>query len=246
MKTIVANFKMNPTSEKEVVSLLENYQKNYENFKNVNLIIAPPFVYLDKAKNLNFSLAAQNCFYLNEGPYTGEISPLMLKNLGVQYVIVGHSERRQMGETDEIINKKIQSILNNELTPILCIGETKEEKLKGKKEEVLKNQLEKDLKLENNLSPVNKSIFIAYEPVWAIGTGDFCDPEEANLTHQFIKEFIHYQFFNFDVKILYGGSVDSKNIKNFLNQLNIDGALVGGASIKKEEIAKILEIANSY
>lgn len=245
MKTIVANFKMNPSSEKEAINLFQIYQKNFKKFNHLNLIIAPPFVYLNKAKNFNFSFAAQNCFYKNEGAYTGEISPLMLKNLGVKYVIIGHSERRQLGETDELINKKIQAVLDNNLIPILCIGETKEERIDGKKEEILKNQLEKDLNLEDDL--IKKSeILIAYEPVWAIGTGNFCNPEEANLTHQFIKDFMNSHFLDLNYKLLYGGSVDSQNIKSFLDQSEIDGVLVGGASIKKEELVKILEIANSY
>ena len=248
MKTIVANFKMNPATSEKAEQLLILYKEESKKNQNVNLIVAPPFLFLEMAKNLNLQLAAQNCFYEDEGAFTGEISPLMLKNFGVQYVILGHSERRQLGETNEIISKKVRAAIQNHLTPILCIGETQQERQAGETEIVLKNQLEQALSSNINYLKQMSSLFIAYEPVWAIGTGDFCNPVEANQILKFIKDIIvsNFECRNADLILLYGGSVDSKNINNFLKQVEINGALVGGASLKKEELAKIITIANSY
>ncbi|HOD96753.1 MAG: triose-phosphate isomerase [Candidatus Paceibacterota bacterium] len=268
MKTIVANFKMNPATSEEAKQLLTLYKEESKKNQNVNLIIAPPFLYLETAKNLNLQLAAQNCFYEDQGAFTGEISPLMLKNFGVQYVILGHSERRQLGETNEIINKKVRAVIQNNLTPILCIGETQQERQAGETEVVLKNQLEQALSSNTNYFKQLDSLFIAYEPVWAIGTGDFCDPIEVSQAMKFIQNTINaifaYQSESSDnrnsqstvesaaqtimpnLTLIYGGSVDSKNINDFLKQVEINGVLVGGASIKKEELVNVITIANSY
>ncbi|MGB9847724.1 MAG: triose-phosphate isomerase [Minisyncoccia bacterium] len=238
MKIIIANLKMNPTNEKEAEDFFNFYSEQNQRFDKVNLIVAPPYVYLKLAKEKGLEVAAQNCFYKESGAYTGEISPLMLKDLGVEYVIVGHSERREMGETNEMIAKKVKAVLENKLIPILCVGEKKEEL--NQKEEIIKEQLKQVFSIN-----VSNRIIIAYEPRWAIGTGDFCDPQKADDVHRFIKEFLKNEFGITDSIVLYGGSVDGQNIESFLNQKNIDGALVGGASLKKEEFAKILEIANS-
>ncbi len=239
MKTIIANLKMNPPSELEVTDLLDFYLEKNKEFPFVSLIVAPPFVYLKLAKEKGLMVAAQNCFYEDSGAYTGEISPLMLKNLGVQYVILGHSERRLLGENNEIIAKKVRSALKNNLTPILCVGETKEEL--SQREEIIKKQLKAIFSVIGS----EKNILIAYEPRWAIGTGDFCDPLVANEVQGFIKDFLEKNFGVSNISVLYGGSVDANNIESFLNQNFIDGALVGGASLKKEEFALILERANS-
>lgn len=239
MKTIIANFKMNPGSEEEARSLLNYYREKSSELSNVTLIVAPPFIYLQLAKEKGCKIAAQNCFYENSGAYTGEISPLMLKNLGVEYVILGHSERRSLGENNEVITKKVKAVLENNLTAILCVGETKEEI--SRREDVIKEQLRS---VFSEISP-NDKIIIAYEPRWAIGTGEFCNPEVAEQIHQFIKKFLSSEFGFKDILVLYGGSVDDKNINSFLIQSNIDGALVGGASLRKEEFANILNIANS-
>ena len=245
MKTIIANFKMNPASKKEAGDLFVYYRQKIAALKNVDFIVAPPFLYLKEAVESGLKTASQDCFYEDTGAYTGEISPLMLKNLGVQYVILGHSERRKLGETDEMINKKLQAVVRNGLIPILCVGETKKEKESGIKEEIIKGQLEKDLGLNSKFSILNSRLIIAYEPVWAIGSGDFCDPREANKIHEFIRNLLNSRFQILNSKILYGGSVDNKNIASFLQIKEIDGALVGGASLKKEEFARILEIADS-
>lgn len=240
MKTIIANFKMHPESELKAQELIDFYLEKTKNFSNVELIIAPPFLYLKLAKEKGAKVAAQNCFYEDLGAYTGEISPLMLRNIGINYVILGHSERRKLGETNEMIAKKVQAALKNNLIPILCVGETKEEL--PERERVIKEQLESVF----SQIPSQNQIIIAYEPRWAIGTGDFCDPQVAEKVQSFIKDFLKNRFGVSEIKVLYGGSVDAQNINLFLSQNNIDGALVGGASLKKEEFAKILEIANSF
>lgn len=238
MKTIIANLKMNPISEKEAEEIFNFYQEKNQIFNGVNLIVAPPYIYLKLAKEKGLEVAAQNCFYERSGAYTGEISPLMLKDLGVEYVILGHSERRIMGESNDLIAKKTKAVLENNLMPILCVGEAKEE-LKTR-EKIIKEQLKSVFS-----TIASDRIIIAYEPRWAIGTGEFCNPQIAAEVHQFIKLFIKDEFGIDNLVVLYGGSVDSQNIEMFLNQSNIDGALVGGASLNKEEFAKILEIANS-
>jgi triosephosphate isomerase len=210
------------------------------------LVICPPFIYLSdlKTKKLrNLKLGAQNCFWENKGAYTGEISPLMLKNLGVEYVIIGHSERRNYTrESDEMIAQKIKAVFENKLTPILCVGETMEQRGKGIQKNIVQEQLKKDLKEVKDLK--NKTLIIAYEPVWAIGTGNYCQPEEALEMIKFIKELLNLNFgagaAAKSIKVLYGGSVDSKNIAAHLQYSEIDGALVGGASIKINEFQKLI------
>ncbi|MDP3052360.1 MAG: triose-phosphate isomerase, partial [bacterium] len=216
---------------------------------NLDLIITPPFIYLEplllKAKSLRLKVkfGAQNCFWENQGAYTGEISPLMLKNLGAEYAIIGHSERRNyMRESDEMISKKIKSVFENKLTPVLCVGETMEQRAKGMRKNTVQEQLNKDLRDIKNLK--NHNLIIAYEPVWAIGTGNYCQPEEALEMIKFIKEIFSLNSgqpsCEENIKVLYGGSVDSKNIANYLKYPEIDGALVGGASIKINEFKKII------
>ena len=142
MKIIIANFKMNPSSEQEAENLFNYYHKKSIDLNNVEFIVAPPFLYLAKAKEFGLKVAAQNCFYEDRGAYTGEISPLMLKNLGIQYVILGHSERRKiLKEEEEMINRKLRAVLRNQLIPIVCVGETMEEREKGLTEYVIENQL---------------------------------------------------------------------------------------------------------
>ncbi len=226
-KLIIANWKMNPRSWKEAKRL-------FNAFKKLKAVICPPFVYISKFKiqNSKLQLGAQNCHWEQSGAYTGEISPLMLRDLGCKYVIVGHSERRKhFRETDEMINKKLKAALKAGLRPILCIGENKNQDAKR----VVNNQLKKDLKgiAEKDL----KKIIIAYEPIWAISTsgGEYCSPERAKR----IMDFIRADFKN---KVIYGGSVDSKTIKGYIDA-GFEGALVGGASLKAEEFIKIVKNA---
>jgi len=216
---IIANWKCNPTT-------LVEAKKLFNQVKNTDAIICVPFVYISELKSNN--LCAQNCFWAESGPYTGEVSPKMLKDSGIKYVIIGHSERRiYFEETDEMINKKLKAVLNAGLIPILCIGDKKGESA----EKIIDKQLKKDLK---GIAPkkLNK-IIIAYEPVWAIGTGDFCEKNQAKKALRFIKSKLKN-------KILYGGSVNSKIAKNYID-VGFDGLLVGGASLNADEFIKIVK-----
>ncbi|MFH1656343.1 MAG: triose-phosphate isomerase [Candidatus Nealsonbacteria bacterium] len=230
---IIANWKMNPQTLKEAKELFKLIERAIENIKEIETIVCPPFVYLSELKsNSNIKIGAQNCFYEEKGAFTGEISLAMLKDLGCQYVIVGHSERRKyFNETDEIINKKLKVILEVGLKPILCIGETQEQRDKGETEKVLKNQLEINLK---NITILNATLSIAYEPIWAIGTGNPCSSEDAKKALLFIKKII-------DVPVLYGGSVNKENTQEYIKKAGFNGLLVGGASLKADEFIQIIK-----
>ena len=244
-KLIIGNWKCNPTSLNEAKKLFNLAKRGIKKIKNVEVVICPPFSYLSLISSFlvprsSFKLGAQNCFWEEKGAFTGEISPLMLKDLGCKYVIVGHSERRTLGETDEIINKKLKAVLKAKLTPILCIGETLKERKKGKTFKVLKTQLEKGLKNIRPFLVPRSSFIIAYEPVWAIGTGKPCGIEEAREARLFIKSTVK------SIPILYGGSVTSKNGKDYVKEADFDGLLVGGASLEAKEFVKIIKsISNS-
>jgi len=220
-KIIIANWKCNPAT-------LAEAEKLFNKVKKTKAVICPPFLYLSMFKGTE--LGAQDCHWEQSGAFTGEVSPLMLKDSGIRYVIIGHSERRiHFKETDEMINKKLKAALKNDLIPILCIGEKKGEIV----EKVISSQLKKDLKgiSKDDL----KKIIIAYEPVWAIGTGDFCKPNKAKKALDFIKNKIN-------TRILYGGSVNSKISKSYID-VGFDGLLVGGASLDAQEFIKIVKNA---
>ena len=242
---IVGNWKMNPQNSLQVENLLQDIKNEMKNFsfEQKEVVICPPFIYLSNVQHLlsnDVKLGAQNCFWEEKGAFTGEISPLQLKNLNVKYVIIGHYERRQyLGETDEMIAKKLKAVLEARLSPILCIGETKEEREAEKTAEILKYQLKNDLKD----TPQANKLIIAYEPVWAIGTGNFCEADEALSNLLFIKKQLLKLFpknLAEKIKILYGGSVDSKNAKDYID-VGFDGLLVGGASLRAGEFVKILK-----
>jgi len=259
-KLIIANWKMNPQKISDAGKLfnsIKNWVKQHSDIcKNVKIIICPPFVYLERlSKSLKFQnsqlklkLGAQNLFWEEKGAFTGEISSKMLKNLGVEYVIVGHSERRRiLGETDEMINKKLQAAIKEKLKPILCIGETIEERNEGKTFRVLRNQIIKALSgfikqpLKHPINQLLKKIIIAYEPVWAIGSGNPCEPEDAKKILVFLKSITQSLSSSFtQFPILYGGSVNSKNAKNYI-EIGFDGLLIGGSSLNPKEFRLILE-----
>jgi triosephosphate isomerase len=254
-KLIVANWKMNPQSlivAKELFNSIKSWIKRHSNIlQNVRIIICPPFVYLSNFAPLtsNFqhrtsiiSLGAQDLFWEEKGAFTGEISPRMLKNLGVEYVIVGHSERRQiLGETDEMINKKLKTAIKAKLKPILCIGEIEKERKLGKTPQVLKNQLKKALKNTSNIELQTSNLVIAYEPVWAIGTGNPCKPEDAKEVLLLLKKLTRpLDHLAIQPLILYGGSVNSKNAKDYI-EVGFDGVLVGGASLNSKEFIEIIK-----
>lgn len=215
---------------------------------NLRVVLCPPFVCLsDLAEILretDLCLGAQNCHHEKAGAFTGEISPVMLKEIGVEYVIVGHSERRHIfGETDEFINKKVKAILDNGMTPILCVGETKEEREKGLTFCVVESQLRQGL-FGLTRDQIER-IVIAYEPVWAIGTGIVAKPWQAQEVHGFIRKLLKALYdenLSKKVPILYGGSIKPDNFFGLMAQPDIDGGLVGGASLDEQfvELAKIL------
>ncbi len=258
MKLIVGNWKMNPKNSLEAENLFQEIKKEVGSVKNKEIVICPPFIYLSNLQSISteqvdsLQLGAQNCFWEEKGAFTGEISPVQLKNLGVKYVILGHSERRQyLRETDEMIAKKLKAVLEARLLPILCIGETKEEREAEKTADVLRFQLENSLQnLSLDIHHLT-SLIIAYEPVWAIGSGDFCPPDEALSNFLFIKKQLIKIFSSFaksqrinpaeKIRILYGGSVDSKNAKDYID-IGFDGLLIGGASLRAGEFIKIVKI----
>ncbi len=249
---LAGNWKMHKTirEAKEFVSMLINEMKEFKEFE---IIIAPPFTALseigDMIRGTNIKLAAQNMHYEEQGAFTGEISPLMLKEVGVEYVIIGHSERRHIfKETDELIRNKVKSALDHGFTPILCVGEKLEDREKGLTFNVVERQIKEAL-YGLNADEVKK-IVIAYEPVWAIGTGKVARPYQAQEVHQFIRRLLSEMYGEEvakEVRILYGGSIKPNNFLPIIAQPDIDGGLVGGASLKESfvELAKIMKSALS-
>jgi len=223
---IVANWKCNPASKKEAEAIFASIKK----IKGVETVICPPFVYLPLFRGL--TLGAQNCFWEKKGAYTGEVSAPMLNNMGIEYVILGHSERRKyFKETDQDINKKVKSALSAGLKVVLCVGETEQERNSGKKTEIIKNQLIKALKDVSKTAMTN--ITIAYEPVWAIGTGNNCSVDETITSVLFIRQTISNLYDRTiadKTRILYGGSVKGDNSGPYIKEARANGLLVGGAS----------------
>lgn len=229
----IANWKMNYSiiDSKEYIMIWNKLEKLNTNVKT---IICPPFTGLnvvgDLLKDSSTELGAQNIFYKNKGAYTGEISSIMLKELECKWIIIGHSERRMIiGETNEVIHDKLSHVINEGLFPILCVGETLEDRENGKTEIIIKEQLEIAIgDIDLNAS---KYILIAYEPVWAIGTGLHADNEIINKIHLFIRNYFIEKGYNSNISIIYGGSVTDKNAFSLSNNPNIDGFLIGGASL---------------
>ena len=237
-KIIVANWKMNPSTVDEAENLLDNVLQGINVGRN-EVIICPPFLYLPRIKEaLDYKekegvvLGAQNAYLQNKGAFTGEISPLMLKHVGVEYVILGHSERRKhFFETDQMINKKIKACLENGLKVVFCIGETDEERVAGEKEKVLTQQIQKGLLDITDF----KNIIVAYEPVWAIGTGNSCSIQETKNSVDFIRKLV-----NNKTRVLYGGSVNKDNAKEYVKEGKVDGLIVGGESLMPENFIHLV------
>jgi triosephosphate isomerase len=239
---IAANWKMNKTIG-ETQSFLNEFIPTVQNVKDIDIVIAPPFTSLYTAssilKNTNIHLSAQDVFYEDNGAYTGEISSAMLADIGCTYVIIGHSERRQyFKETDETVNKKIKASRKHNLQIIFCTGESLEEREAGKTFDVLKREIEEGLK---DVSP--DVIVIAYEPIWAIGTGRTASPEQAQEVHKYIRERLASMYGDKanEIRILYGGSVTPDNIDSLMACEDVDGALVGGTSLKADSFANIVK-----
>jgi len=243
---IVANWKMN--GSKKSNEQLINYinEKIYEN-PNIEVIICPPFTYLTqitKLKTKSIKMGAQNISESQNGAFTGEISGSILQDMSVDYVIIGHSERRQMyNDTNAVIAQKFESAHQNNLIPILCVGESLNERKTGKTLSVVESQIKSVIE-STRIELFTKSI-IAYEPVWAIGTGETASPEQAEEVHSNIRSIIEEYDSNIatSIPILYGGSVNGANCKDLFKMNNINGGLIGGASLNEEEFVEIYQKA---
>ena len=248
-KVIAGNWKMNK-DVRQSEELIEGFKKSLNfDLEGVKVILCPPFTSLDLAgrliKGTPFALGAQNMYYEDEGAFTGEVSTGMLKSVGCQFVILGHSERRQyFGETDEYINKKVKKALASGLIPIVCVGETLQQREQNITEQIVTTQVRGVLK-DLTVDDVTKLI-LAYEPVWAIGTGKNATPQQAEDVHLLIRKLLA-QLYNAAtaerVIIQYGGSVKADNAAELLWQPNVDGALVGGACLKADSFSTIIKAA---
>jgi triosephosphate isomerase (TIM) len=245
---IAGNWKLNKTSHEALV-LVNELKREIIDINGVDSVLCPPFTALgevaDALTDTQIALGAQNIFWEDAGAYTGEISGPMLKDLGAQYVIIGHSERRQyFHETNETVHKRLKAALKHGLTPIVCVGENLAQREANQTFDVIKDHVQGSL---NSLSLEEaKKVVIAYEPVWAIGTGKTATPQQAQEVHVFIRQLLG-KIFNSEiassVRIQYGGSVTPDNIVSLMAQPDIDGALVGGASLKAPSFAAIVKAA---
>lgn len=243
-KVIAGNWKMNMLPD-QTIKFIDEIAPLVKDTKNEVILCVPYtdlFYALLTAQNTNIKIGAQNMHWEENGAYTGEVSGKMLKVIGVEYVIIGHSERRQyFAETDETVNKKIKAAFVNELKPIVCVGETLSQREEGKTEEIITNQTR--LALEGLSNEQVKNTIIAYEPIWAIGTGKTATSEDANNSIKAIRKEIQNIYgkeVSEEVIIQYGGSVKSSSAKELFETSDIDGGLVGGASLKVEEFSKIV------
>lgn len=247
---IAGNWKMNKTPD-EASTFSAALKTKLADFTMVDIAVAPTNLALTgtiaKLKHSNIHVAAQNMHYANSGAFTGEISGEMIRSVGCEYVLIGHSERRhKFGETDEMIQQKVVAAFRSGLLPILCIGETLEQRQNGQAAQVNISQLESAM---GGLSPDQAvSVTIAYEPVWAIGTGHTASPDQAQDIHSVIRSWLRKKFPDFvakQLKIQYGGSVKPNNAAALLSQPDIDGALIGGASLNVDSFFQIIEIASN-
>ncbi len=244
---IAGNWKMNMTHI-QAISFMQDLEYKYKNKNNCEVAVCPPSTALRSVKtiidsdNIDIKLGAQNMHFESSGAFTGEISPEMLKALGVEYVIIGHSERRQyFNETNEIVNKKVSAAFKTDLKPIMCIGESLDIRESGRAEEFVISQLEECL-IDVDVEDIIK-LTIAYEPIWAIGTGKTATAEDANgmcaSIRKKLEELYNKRIYE-NIRILYGGSVKPSNISELMGMSDIDGALVGGASLKVDDFIAII------
>lgn len=240
---IIGNWKMNKDLDEAKKLVKEIISEKLDN--NVEKVVCVPFVYVTEVRKLlegtDIGLGAQNMFFETKGAFTGEISPVMLKSCGVSYVILGHSERRTIfNETDEIINKKVKSALQYKLIPILCCGETLEERNLGIEKDIVEKQITNTLD-DISVNDIEK-VIIAYEPIWAIGTGLTASSDDAENMIKFIREILYDIYGNLseNIRIQYGGSVKPNNIKDLMQKENVDGALVGGACLESTSFCELI------
>ena len=246
---IGANWKMNRGTPAEASAMLEKLIPLVRGIDKVDIVICAPFTALtsmtDILKGTNIKVGAQNMYYEEKGAYTGEISPSFLKDIGCEYVILGHSERRNIfNESDQLVNKKLKKALAMDLIPIVAIGEHLEEREAGKTKEIILTQMNesfKDISKEDILKTI-----LAYEPIWAIGTGKTATPEQAEEIHEYIRTLLEEKYDKDtaeSVRIQYGGSMKPANAEDLLKQPNIDGGLVGGASLEADTLTEIVKAA---
>jgi triosephosphate isomerase len=242
---MAGNWKMHKTVG-EAIDFVTRLQEELGDWKETEAVVAPPFVALapvaERLTGTTVALAAQDCFWEEKGAFTGEISPPMLRDAGCRYVIIGHSERRAyFGETDETVNKKVQAVLSHDLHPIICVGESLKERERGDTFKIVERQMREGLQgLDAAAAQV---IVIAYEPIWAIGTGKTATPEQAQEVHAFIRGLVSAIFDPEgaeEIRIQYGGSVKPDNVDELMAQPDIDGALVGGASLEVDSFVRIV------
>lgn len=249
-KIIIGNWKMNKTVT-ETIRMITELKGLVSGKQDVDIVVAPPFVALAAAEiaaqGTPIQISAQNVHWDDSGAYTGEVSPPMLVDVGCKYVVIGHSERRtHFGETDQMVNRKVKAALENELIPVICLGETKAQRAGGKTFDVVETQLREGLR---GVADTDAGLLVvAYEPVWAIGTGDTATPAIAQEAHNFLRDKLAVIFrkdLAQEIRILYGGSVHKDNIKDLMAQPDIDGALVGGASLEAKGFAELLHFEES-
>ena len=246
---IVGNWKMN-ANHLEAIQMVQklSYRLEVSDYENVEVVVAPPFTSLRSVQivldqdHIPIGLGAQNAHWAESGAFTGEVSAPMLAKLAVRHVIIGHSERRQhFGETDSVVSKKLKAVVGAELQPILCVGETLEERESGNAFDVVVTQLRGSLAGIDGAAV--RSMAIAYEPIWAIGTGRTAEPDDAGSMAELVRDNIR-SLYDSDVaegtRVLYGGSVNVANIKDIMAKSHIDGALVGGASLDPDKFAAIV------
>lgn len=244
-KLIIANWKCNPVTKQEALRLFNALYRGLKGSK-VEVVACLPFIYLsminNKLINNYLKLGAQDCFWEKEGAFTGQVSAAMLKNIGVKYVLCGHSEKRRFGETDEMVNKKVKAVLNSHLTPVLCVGENIEQRKKGKAFSVTEKQLKEGLK-KISKSQIKK-VVIAYEPIWAISPYGPCSPDEALTVALFLRKVVGRiadKGLSKSIRVLYGGSVNAENAKDYTDTDFLSGMLVGKASLNPKEFIKIVK-----
>lgn len=246
---IAGNWKMNTTLQTGVALAGELAAAAAKDEASVEVLVCPPYPYLipvaEKLRGSAVRLGSQDVYFESPGAFTGEVAVEMLKDCGCQYVILGHSERRHvMGETDEVINRKLRAAIAGGVNPVLCVGELLKERQGGQTEEVLDSQMQGCLSGISAEDAAN--VVIAYEPVWAIGTGVTATPEQAESAHEHLRNWLSTRYtpaFAEKVRILYGGSVKADNAESLLGQPNVDGALVGGASLKAASFVPIIDAA---
>lgn len=250
MPLVVANWKMN-LKAKDRKKLVSEVIRGLRSVKDVEVVLCPSFISLQEVgamiRKTKLKLGAQDVFWEEKGAYTGEVSPLMLEETNCEYVIIGHSERRKyLNETDEMVHRKLGTALEEGLTPILCVGETFEERQEGSKDYVIIRQLSGAL--EGIEMAKDQQLVVAYEPVWVIGSGQAVNPEEAGMVKDLIRQTL-LDLFPLDIvenniRIIYGGSVDHTNVRPFLEEARLRGVLVGGASLEASEFINIVKSIN--